>query len=712
MATESNTPTQPTFDYSVWTPNTTVTMCNVPWDNSYRNVVSFEDAMARDSYFESLTTLQPTVEMEGFVYLRYGEPVLVNVPFSACNHCNYIVVRNKVQPVPSHGGRRVPDVFYYFVNDVQYVAPNTTQLNIQLDVWTTYCDRVRFGYCYVERGHVGIANENATMSTLSDYLVEPEGLEQGREYFCNSVQGESFLNDPPFMLIVSSADLKGDFGSKESPNLSTAISQINDGVPSGCEVYAVSGENFKKALDNLSSYPWVSQCISQISIVPYKFIRNLVSNPIKIINGTTDAYQLAYTPQNPISLNEVRNPRQYFGIPARYANLLKFYTFPYTTIEATNYEGSTLNFSLDSLDDGDTLYMEGEATVCPPFIRAWFSPHGIRSTGAAGRTFDYRTANGDASNVSIATSDQLEGAVTFSDFPQCSVLNNQYVNYMASNARTLNYQEHAASWSQQKALTAARLSFDQSSRALDASMRNTYAGNEAAWQQTGIANQQTAWGGLTSAGGALASGVGSGSWGGAAGGVANAALAGVNAGLSMTWNNQKTGVSTGLAMTQALNAQALGRYNRDTNYDYANFAAKGDYQNAIASIQAKVQDAQLTPPTLSGVQGGNAFAISKGYTGLWLKFKRPALQFVHQIGEFWLRYGYAINRFIKVDRIMVMSKFTYWKMQSCAVFGEMPEVHRNAIRGIFESGVTLWANPDDIDRIDFATNRPESGVSY
>lgn len=39
---------------------------------------------------------------------------------------------------------------------------------------------------------------------------------------------------------------------------------------------------------------------------------------------------------------------------------------------------------------------------------------------------------------------------------------------------------------------------------------------------------------------------------------------------------------------------------RDTNRDYADFAARGDYANQIGAINAKVQDATLIQPTTSG----------------------------------------------------------------------------------------------------------------
>ena len=82
------------------------------------------------------------------------------------------------------------------------------------------------------------------------------------------------------------------------------------------------------------------------------------------------------------------------------------------------------------------------------------------------------------------------------------------------------------------------------------------------------------------------------------------------------------------------------------------------------------------------------------------------------IGEYWLRYGYAMNIFYKIPKnFMVMTKFTYWQCQETTVRSSTcPESFRQVIRGIFEKGVTVWANKNDIGNIDFGDNKPIKGV--
>jgi hypothetical protein len=58
-----------------------------------------------------------------------------------------------------------------------------------------------------------------------------------------------------------------------------------------------------------------------------------------------------------------------------------------------------------------------------------------------------------------------------------------------------------------------------------------------------------------------------------------------------------------------------------------------------------------------------------------------------------------------------MSKFTYWKLSETYISAaNMPESFKQTIRGIFEKGVTVWADPTYIGNTDIADNVPLDGI--
>jgi hypothetical protein len=708
------------FNYSVWTPNTSVVMCNVPWDSSYRDIVRFDTDSERDAYFASRSSDGYSFTLNGLVYLRYGEPVRVNAPFDMVTRCNYMVVRNPLQPVPP-SGRRTPDTFYYFVSDAKYIAPNTTQVNVQLDVWMTYGSRVVFDMCYVNKGHIGIANSNSTLGNLSEYLTDTEGLNIGDEYEVVHQEYMNFAEEAPWIMFMCSADLEGDWGTVGSPNLSASSGTIAGGMIQGCGLYAASSQNFLIVLRELSNAPWISQCISYMTVVPRKLIEVNEAAPVKVGQSNTPVYRLEADTVQPFAMT-VDGTFDKFHIPSRYRNLLKFYTSPYTAIEATYQNGGEIVLKPECLrvdvSNAQTMEFEVLSSPIPPSVRAAVVPKDYnRSPGIGDVVASSYNGAGFRTDAVLYGGEGLDMALVITNFPQLSVTNNMYAYYMASTVNARNYQFAAADWSQQKALTAAQLSFDQSGANMQNAWANQQVANQANWALSGISQEKNIWGGATSM---LSSGAGalgnaaSGNMGAAMSDVANTALAGANMVMNADWIGRTTAAQVGAATASTRNNIGLQDYMRNTNYDYAVYAANGDYETAIQSIQAKVQDAKLTQPTTSGQNGGDFLNAAHGYFGVLLKWKRLKPNFMRQVGDFWLRYGYYVNRWLVPPAdLKCMENFTYWKMQSVALrTSEVPELFKETIRGIFEKGVTVWNDPDKMYRIDLADNEPVKGVGY
>lgn len=717
------------FDYSVWTPNTEITCATVPWDSSYRDIVRFDSKELRDQYFSEVGQYGYSFNLTGMVYLRYGEPVRVNAPFSMINQCNYLIVRNPIQPVPDTASgfgvpTRKPDVFYYFINDVKYIAPNTTQLDVQLDVWQTYYDRLSFGMCYVNKGHVGIANENSSQYNLSDYLTDTEGLNIGDEYEITYQWFFNFQNETPYIVIMSNTSLEGDFGSVANPKLRTSQGGINDGMPSGARAYALTADNFIKFMQNIADYPWVSQGITMITVVPRVFCQ-LSPTTVEIAGVTANG--LAPNPDADGTSFLLYDIYDHYDIPDRYKHLFKFYTAPYSFIEMTGLNGGEVILKNECMTIGVSTTGKKDATlvrtrsVCaPPMIRGLVMPLGYNTSGASSDSgdisIDYYAPDGSKRTTTIGGGEFMDMCVQFDNFPQFSIVNNMYLYYMASNTHSLQYQFQSADWSQQKALTGASLSYNQATQNMNTARANQQVANQANWALSDISQEKNAWNGVQGVASGSLGAVGSllsGDVGGAISGAVNAAGSGMNAALNADWINRTTSTQVGAATQTTQNNIANQQYKRDTNYDYARFAAKGDYENAIAGIQAKVQDARLTQPSTSGQNGGDPFNMSNGFCGILFKWKRLKDNFLIQVGDFWLRYGYYVNRWMRPPQdLKCMSNFTYWKMQQVQVNGALPELFKETIRGIFEKGVTVWTDPGKINNIDLADNDIVKGVRY
>lgn len=261
------------------------------------------------------------------------------------------------------------------------------------------------------------------------------------------------------------------------------------------------------------------------------------------------------------------------------------------------------------------------------------------------------------------------------------------------------------------------------------SNQSAQMGTDLTLKNLGFNNQMAQ---INTIGSGVANAVGSavtGNIGGVAGAIAGTAIgAWTN---QMTYDNNVSSANQQLANTQTTNNASTSQANAyslaqtnlgnqqtmqfaDMNRQLAQATAQGDYENTIAGINAQVQQTQTVPPTTSGALGGDAFNLANGLIGVMVRFRQIPPAAMQAIGEVWLRYGYYVQRFMKLpENLMAMSNFTYWKLHELYVRSSTcPEEYRLTIKGIFESGVTVWTDPDKIGVTDYADNTPLSGIAY
>lgn len=713
------------FNYANWTPGTLLRLVSVPWGSDYRDVVAFGSSEARRDYLTN--GAGPTIELPDSVYGKPGEGVRVPVPFNVVSEYNYIQVHNPAQPVP---GDDYSKSYYYFITGVEYIAPNTTLIAVQLDVWQTYIAQVEFGNAFIERGHIGIANQNAMMDSGQRYLVEPEGLDIGAEYTVKQrvrenmassrVDGEA--HGDYAVLITSTMELEGDLGTMDDPTMNTARGSSAQGLPNGAKFYVIEGsEKLNNLMAYLSFKPWAAQGITSITAVPSLGRYDLLSNMEETWIGEEDgshpghlgvtAYVFdataSYTPHtNQVAMMPDFRDQIRAELPTRYQHLDKFLTFPYSLFELTTYNGQPITIKPERWRGSDATVAE-TANIVPPGQRITVWPTFVNTPGTADPIFDGRGLVDDGGEF-------LDLATHISNFPQFTIVTNQGIAYLAQNSGGIAYQRESADWAQQRALQGAQTAFDQSSNSISSTQQQGRIARDIASQQTDQANtyagQRALTSGITQVGGAAIGGAMMGGGVGAAiGGIGGAVNTAAGYGMETSNNNANLAIQNQATRRNTANDVQAQRFNRDTNKNYADFAAKGDYENQISGINAKVQDIKNMQPSVSGQVGGEAFNLAMHGMGYSLKLKMVDWGAIERMGEHWLRYGYAVNRFSAMpsipSRLLVMDKFAYWKVKELTLIGtRIPEHFKQAFRGIMEKGVTVWANPEDIGRVDPGTN--------
>ena len=713
------------FDWSVWQADTVVTLYNVPWDNSYKDIVDFGDAGAKyKSIDDYLATQTFKYEVRNVSYQDINKPVRLDIGVGYAQYFNYVRVETPAQPGIAND---LPRKFYYFITDYRRIAPSTTEFILQLDVWNTFRGNFGLNNCYLERGHILMADSERFADNGRRYLQVPEGINVGEDYVTRYT-GVVEMSSKYDIIVSSTIDWAKDFGTIQKPTLNMSTGTYSQNMFNGIAVYAMTSDTWRAVASYLARYPWIEQGIVSIQAVPngiidYSKLKKITISGLAIAGGSAyilDGSSAGHGINARVVIPMLKNWRDGIRkiikkISSAYDLSVydKLFTSPYTSIELTTFNGSPLILKPESWNDPDATVIQ-YAQVTPPNPKIIWSPARYNS--------QYSESYDDKDQRSWG--DWLNQQTGIYNWPTFMAANDGARLAYANQARTIAWEYQSADWSQQKALRGNDVAAGQATNAIaNMSAQNNVAVN-ARNQQLEVSNwnrsRQTELGNARAMGGATLGGVGALASGGLAG-AGSAVMGLANAGMSMMVNNAATAAnnnsaiaSNAIANSAATASTGISQqgatYVRDTNKQYADYSANGDYANTVAGINARVQQLHMVPPSVVGQQGGEAFNLALFGWSLVLRIKTITDGNITILSDYFARYGYAVNRyFYYLDQhLNVMSKFTYWKVTELYVTPKhyLPHNYLNSIRGIFEKGVTVWNDPSDIGNCDVHDNKP------
>ena len=717
------------FTPATWPVNTRVTLCNVPWDSDYNNVVYFSSAANRDSYFSGLSSTSLT--LTGLTYCKPNEPVFINTPYNRAYTYNYLVVENPSQPVP---GEVTPPKLYYFITGVSMIAPNTTGLYLQLDVWMTYHIGMTLGRCFVERGHVAyhafkksVGQGNTDMTLAKRYLTVPEGLDVGSNYMINYEEPLNYtsISSDGGYIIISAADLRTPgaaadaqslletyYGTVDNPKLPTAKGSNVAAQFSGCDVYFLFADNFIAFMTNLRTFPWISSQILAIIAFPLWVVNHWRPHTTVKIAGTY-GFSFGNTSDDwTAALDGIENITTKFNRNKAISNWTKHpksRVWPYAFLRLTNYESAPVTLKYEMMNS-ETLALQLISNPLPPSpsFMVFPSNYGYHAYEAGAWVADDYSALGETSDRphaitpdgtyaridNLQRGEKLDNALIWSYFPSTGIVNDGYINYLASTSGSRAFGRDNAGWLLDKSLANANVSYDNANRSLGAAQANQQLAYETQRQISQYNIGNLVGNSLRDTYNSL-SGNAQGGINGLFGGldvsqVINTTVAAANGSMANELGNQ-----------QFWNTQQAQQGNIDANYKLQQWAARGDYQQSIAAIDASVQDAQVASPTVSGSLGGTGGAIAwiNGLNGGFAQFMTIDAAHQSAISHYWDRFGYAVHDYVYIgSNFNLMNYFTYWKLSDVVLSrANIDDGTRLILKGIFEKGVTVWnGNPSYI----------------
>jgi len=146
-------------------PQTTIWICSgVPLNSRYDHTIYFPSVDEQFSYFSG----KVVKSLSAYSYVRKSWELKVEGTMEQARRWNYLFFRN------TETGK----VWYYFINNIEYLGENSVKLFLELDVMQSYLREYTLLPCFVEREHTetDAVGEHTVLENLEmgDYTIQGE----------------------------------------------------------------------------------------------------------------------------------------------------------------------------------------------------------------------------------------------------------------------------------------------------------------------------------------------------------------------------------------------------------------------------------------------------------------------------------------------------------------------------------------------------------
>lgn len=326
--------------------------------------------------------------------------------------------------------------FFFFVYAIEQRAANCTQCMLERDDWVTFINSCETEYLMLERGHAPMAAMD-----VDTYLSNPIAnnallLAPDVNYGSATNVGSSndvVLNDGTiYACIATTADPQGNWGSKASDNWTVpASSSYNvQGTPA-CYTFALPASSLATFLANVDSFvPQFKRTVQAVFFVS----GNLLSLDVSFTFASVECRAVN---AQAMSLDLLDINKGSFNYPARYANIAKLYTYPYSQIEVADESGNVTLVMIE--DTTGKLQLSCAVSLAYPLIG--IDAHLLGYGGAQRRTLSFSNINARTTTVQGAWYKALMhwDVPTFAVVQRAS-LENDYATHFDREQQRVSYE--------------------------------------------------------------------------------------------------------------------------------------------------------------------------------------------------------------------------------------------------------------------------------
>lgn len=185
-----------------------------------------------------------------------------------------------------------------------------------------------------------------------------------------------------------------------------------------------------------------------------------------------------------------------------------------------------------------------------------------------------------------------------------------------------------------------------------------------------------------------------------------------NAANDRTTNNANANRSANMENSNASATASTEKNNATQTRNERVEAAKRTLEAEQEALHREYIQARLSEPVQVGEFRGQDNGSEQAsfhhmkMEGFQIRIKTPSASNLHQVGDYFARFGYNLEQVWEVKNLQVMKHFTYWRARDIWINDGTGTngIAQLMISNIFKNGVTIWSKPEEIGRVSVYDN--------
>lgn len=520
--------------------------------------------------------------------------------------------------------------FYAFITKYDFVSPNVTRVSYQIDVYQTWLFDMEWQSTYVEREHTQRFNQDGTpvINTIE------ENLDYGSDY---KITYKRKCNDDNIVWLVAITKQPidvilegGSAGPQQVANIPSPL--FYTVVPFDLDGTVITVDNKTTGIATLMNLGHDQQTVGQLvsifftSYVPFNYTVNN-NNNVSVSDGNVHLYTY-----NNLSyykyygLNTWQDNNNYVVSNDMYSNVLPQYE-----------ESKLLMYPYTVIELTD---MQGNTATLKPQN---FDSKQLRFDIRACISAQPKTAifpHGYLGNTSGNVTDFTSGIIN-NNICDVPVVDDYTASYMQANRNSI--------------ATTNKYAMDNALRGVYQNTKNNRLNNAIIDRQQAYTESDM---------------------------YANM--------LSSAFNLKLGSVMTsGYQAIKDYDMREAQRAQMNLNNKFANQNLMINAEQSIGMTQAKIQDINNIPPTVSNLGNNTMFDLGWKNAHFYVMVKTVRDEYATQITNYFKMFGYKVNK-LEVPNLKSRENYNYIKTVDANIVGNIPANDLSAIKGIFDKGVTIW----------------------